>query len=399
MMANPDAVVLGGGPAGATAALLLARAGWRVALIEKKAFPRRKVCGEYISATTLPLLDGLGLGETFCAAAGPEVRSVGLFAGPTTLQAALPRLGGQTWGRALGRESLDTMLLQVAAAAGVALLQPYTVVALTRHADEHRVRVASRTSAPEFEFQSNVVIAAHGSWDAGTLPTQPQRRPPRADDLLGFKAHFANSDLPQGLMPLLGFPGGYGGMVHCDGGRVSLSCCIRRDWLATLQRKPPGEAGEAVLAHILESCAGVRQALRGATRQGSWLSAGPIRPGIRTRERGGLFRVGNAAGEAHPAVAEGISMAMQSSWLLAERLTEWKRHSGDCRHLDRVNAAYSRDWQRHFAPRLRASSVIAHWAMRKNAVRAVLPMLHCFPGLLNWGARFSGKARRVVRAG
>jgi flavin-dependent dehydrogenase len=291
------------------------------------------------------------------------------------------------------------MLLGAAATAGVDVLQPYIVVALAREGEEYRVRVVSKTNPALVELRSSVVIAAHGSWEAGTLPTQPHRRPPRPSDLLGFKAHFANSDLPQGLMPLLAFPGGYGGMVHCDGGRVSLSCCIRRDWLAMLQGRQRGEAGEAVLAHIEESCVGVRQVLRGATREGSWLAAGPIRPGIRAHERGGLFRVGNAAGEAHPAVAEGISMAMQSSWLLAQRLRRWKEQGGAVANLDRVNAAYSAEWQRSFAPRIRASSVIAHWAMRKDAVKAIVPMLRCFPGLLTWGARLSGKARRVVLAG
>ena len=85
-----DALVIGGGPAGSAAALLLVRAGWSVLLLEKRAFPRRKVCGEYLSATTLPLLDRLGLGEAFRDRAGPPVDRVGLFAGPRCLSAALP---------------------------------------------------------------------------------------------------------------------------------------------------------------------------------------------------------------------------------------------------------------------------------------------------------------------
>ena len=80
-----DAVVLGAGPAGATAALLLARAGWSVALVEKTAYPRRKVCGEFLSATNLPLLRELGLGERFLDVAGPDVRRVAIFAGTETV--------------------------------------------------------------------------------------------------------------------------------------------------------------------------------------------------------------------------------------------------------------------------------------------------------------------------
>src|SRR4030095_3889340 len=55
-----DFLLLGGGPAGATAAFLLARAGWKVLVVEKAKFPRRKVCGEFISAGTLSLFDKLG---------------------------------------------------------------------------------------------------------------------------------------------------------------------------------------------------------------------------------------------------------------------------------------------------------------------------------------------------
>ena len=92
MADNYDALVIGGGPGGAAAALLLARAGRAVVVVERKAFPRRKVCGEFLSATSLPLLDDLGVGEAFRRAAGPDVRRVGLFAGSAVLTADLPAL-------------------------------------------------------------------------------------------------------------------------------------------------------------------------------------------------------------------------------------------------------------------------------------------------------------------
>ncbi len=56
-----DAIVIGAGPAGSTAAIELARQGRSVAIVEKASFPRRKVCGEFLSATTVPILHHLGI--------------------------------------------------------------------------------------------------------------------------------------------------------------------------------------------------------------------------------------------------------------------------------------------------------------------------------------------------
>jgi menaquinone-9 beta-reductase len=406
MNASHDAVVIGGGPAGTSAALLLARAGWSVALVERKTFPRRKVCGEYLSATNLPLLDCLGIGERFRALAGPPVKRVGLFAGRTIAESNLPApaRGHADWGRALSREHLDTWLLDQARAAGVDIRHPCAIEQLTGEAGEYVCQASSTEMGAMATLRAPVVIAAHGSWDPGRLPTQQARRRKMPADLLAFKAHFHGSDLPKGLMPLLAFPGGYGGMVHCDEGRVSLSCCIRRDELARIRSRHPGNAGAGVLAHIQESCLGVRRALAWATRGDAWLAAGPIFPGIHIDSPVGIFRVGNAAGEAHPVVAEGISMALQSSWLLAERLIAWKRNhasprsqtqfGNECR---RVQKDYASAWRKTFAPRMRASSAIAHWAMRPAAVSLSLPLFWCFPTLLTWGARLSGKVNAVIR--
>jgi len=397
-----DALIVGGGPGGATSALLLAKAGWSVALLEKATFPRGKVCGEFLSATNLPLLRHLGVAESFLELAGPEVRQVGLFSGDRAVTSDMPRPGisggisggtGDGWGRALGRDHLDTLLLHRAAAAGAHIWQPWSAVGLVNRGDGYLCRAVSRESGQSRELRARIVVAAHGSWEPGLLPTQPARPDARPSDLFGFKAHFLDSRLPAGLMPLLAFPGGYGGMVHSDHGRVSLSCCIRRDQLKSARRAAgPVRAGEAVLAHIKQSCRAVREALAGARLADDWLSAGPIRPGIRRCGFDRVFLVGNAAGEAHPAVAEGIGMAMQSARLLCECLTARPAGVLSDQVVAAVRGEYAAAWRRTVAPRIHAAALIAHWAMRPAAVACVLPLLRLFPGVLTAGARFSGKA-------
>jgi flavin-dependent dehydrogenase len=373
-----DAAVIGSGPAGATMARLLAAAGWSVALIERAAFPRRKVCGEFVSAATLPVLQACGIGEEFLARAGPPVHEVAAYSGATEVVAPMPRAKAG-WGRALGRELLDVLLRDAAVAAGATLFQPAEVIALDRRVDGHLVTL--RRADSTVTILTRVPIAACGSWNTrGLLAIRAEFRP---SDLFAFKAHLRGAVLAPGVMPLLAFPGGYGGMVHGDGGRVTLSCCIRRDVLAQVRTFHGGKAGEAVFRHILASTAGVQRALQDTTVEGAILATGPIRPGIRPRYRDGIFFVGNAAGEAHPIIAEGISMAIQSSWLLAQGLLSDGPAAGP---------NYARAWKHLFAPRVHAASVIAWLAMNDHSRAAVAQLLGAFPTILAWGAQLSGKA-------
>jgi flavin-dependent dehydrogenase len=392
-----NALVIGGGPAGATAALLLARAGWSVAVVEKSSFPRRKVCGEFLSATNWPLLHELGVAEAFRDLAGPDVREVGLFVGKISLVAPMPQPPTpERWGRALGREHLDTMMLERARQAGAQLFQPCAVAALAKDGEDYVGSLISKESDRRLEVRARTVIAAHGSWESGSLPTQGARAPARESDLLGFKAHFRNCHLPAGVMPLLCFPGGYGGMVWTDNQRVSLSCCIRRGELERCRRKAGvSTAGPAVLGHIQESCREAQRVLADATLDGDWLSAGPIRPGVRRKVVDGILAVGNAAGEAHPIVAEGISMAMQSAWLLCQRL---KSKGKDCseRTLMEVGSDYAAAWDKSFSTRIRAAALFARLAMSSVAVTSASPLLRLFPRILTRGAQWSGKAKQVV---
>ena len=378
-------------------ALLLARANWSVAVVEKSVFPRKKVCGEYMSATNQPLWRELGLDQEILAGAGPEISEVGLFASEYILTARLPRPRGYGWGRALGRDQLDALILSRAAREGATILQPFAAIELTSRDGEFHCKVVEKGqsgSGPSRTLKAPMVIAAHGSWEPGSLPTQPSRESSRPEDLLAFKARFLDSALPEELMPALIFPGGYGGMVHSDRGRATLSCCIRRQTLQQIRHAMPQvAAGEALLAHISTHCRGVREALRNATIEDAWIASGPIRPGIRGTFSKGVFLIGNAAGEAHPIIAEGISMAMQSAWILSDLLIAARANGRDSFWVRRRYAAL---WKTTFRPRIRVSAVLTHLALKRVFVRTLLPLLQFCPSLLSVGAQLSGKAN--VRA-
>jgi menaquinone-9 beta-reductase len=386
-----DAIVIGAGPAGSSTAFALAQLGWAVAIVEKSEFPRRKVCGEFLSATNLSLLARFGLDKTWRGEAGPEVRRVGLFAAGSRIEAPMPRSPDGGYGRALGRDRLDGLLLNMAGEAGAVVFQPWQAVRATAEGDVQALRIVS--GREEMSLRAPVVIGAHGSWEPGKLQSQLERTF-KSSDLFGFKAHFTSAQMEADLMPLLLFPGGYGGMVWSDRGHLSVSCCIRRDMLAEL-RKAPGcsSAGEAVQRHVMASCRGVADTLKGASIEGNWLAAGPIRPSIRPRYADDIFRVGNAAGEAHPLIAEGISMAMQSGWLLASELACCKIHNRAARQ--RAGQRYSARWRRQFVLRIGAADLFARIAAFPRSADIVGPLVTTFPKILTLGAELSGKSKIV----
>lgn len=392
-----DAIIIGAGPAGSTAATLLAQAGWSVALVEKQAFPRRKVCGECIAAPNLALMEKLGIAEQFNQLAGPELHQVGLMLDDQTVIADLPPLNGSrhAWGRALGREHLDTLLCNRAIQAGAIVLQPWAVKSVKGGMGNFECTVMESASRKSAKLSAPVCIAACGSWEPQSF-MQHKNYVNKPGDLFAFKGNFKNGNLRPGLLPVLAFPGGYGGMVLGDNDTLTLACCIRRDVLQQCRKKYRHRtAAESVEAYLKASCEGVREALQNAERQEAWLSVGPISPGIRvTQAQNDLFLIGNAAAEAHPIIGEGISMAMQSAWLLCDQLIAHGK-TAPVESYKKIRSTYIYEWRRSFASRLQLAAVLAHVAMRPRLGRALLPILRRWPYMLTYGAYLSGKVRPI----
>lgn len=389
-----DAVVIGAGPAGAMCALALAGAGWRVAIVEKAGFPRRKVCGEFVSAPALGLLARAGMVDVMDGA-GPEIREVGIFSGERVLSAPMPAGDGPLrYGRALGRHHLDSRMLDAARRAGAEVWQPWRVKRYVKSGGGYICAIERKLPYERKDLEARVVIAAHGSWDTGRIEPTPRERKAAAADLFAFKARFGGAALPQHTMPLVAFPGGYGGLVTTDSNEVSFSCCITRAALAACRSELAGaSAGAAVLAHVFGACRGMRDALSGAAREGGWLAAGPLQPGYHARCGDGVFVVGNALAEAHPIVAEGISMAIQSAALLAERLIA---AGAQCNDWSETARSYEAAYRKNFGVRIAASAAFAQIAMRPAAAGAAASVLERVPALLALGARWAGKASRPL---
>ena len=387
----------------------------RVVLVEQQKFPRQKVCGECLSAGALAILDELGVGESIRAIAGPEIRHVGWMGATRTVIAPFPRCtaGAYGYGRAIGRDSLDNLLLARARSLGVEVLQPARVQRVagtpghflcdveTRDKSITRLRGRPLTQA----WTAQVVVDAHGSWDPTVTMGEDRaagerhRAPARNADLFAFKATFSHSTLPAGLLPVLAFPGGYGGIVVADDRRTTLACCIRRDALRASRASLRGQsAGLAVGATLRQSCRGVAEALSHAEQETAWLSVGPIRPGVRVDECRHIFRVGNAAGEVHPLIGEGIYMALHSARMAAAHVSRLGPAVIDAAQFQAAYRAYAAEWRAAFGSRLRFAKWYAHMAMRPAIANHLNSLLQATPSLMTHAARWAGKARGAIPA-
>ena len=339
MLTSFDAIIIGAGPAGASCAILLARADWRVALVEKSGFPRGKLCGEWLGAGTLPLLTGLGVGDALADLCGPPLRRFALVHRDRQINAVLPRAADphHPWGRALRREHLDAVLLKRARQDGATLFKPWQAQRVRGVPGDIGCDLSHVHWADRLTLQGALVIDAQGAPDALSDSASTGGGAQPDADLFTFKGSFANLDLDAGLLRVSSFAGGHASLLMADRDTVTLTLCLRRAQLAECrQRFPDHPAADAAVAYLTSACAATGALLAAAEQRGAWI-----------------------AGAAHPMLGDGVDMAIESAVLLARMLIAAGRDDLQARSLGLLHAAYLNAWRARFAALFSGAAQVA----------------------------------------
>jgi len=306
--------VVGSGPAGSVAALVLARDGARVALVDKANFPRDKACGDMVGPRGLQLLADLALPLP----SGPHVGDM-LVVGPTGRRVRLPSADGLTYpGHAtpVTRTVFDEMLHRAALEAGAVPFHNRADEPL--NADDGKIDGYRLTSGEE--LRADFVIGADGA-TSGVAAAAGLVDPRQV--LWGFAVR---GYMPQPVelasivmwepTPWRAFPG-YGWVFPgADGGaNVGLGIATRAD------RRAGAQAVRALPAFVDHLCAvglvGDARPELPTRRLGGWLKMGLVGT---TPAAGRVLLVGDAAGLINPLQGEGIAQAMGSGRLAAQAL-------------------------------------------------------------------------------
>lgn len=295
-----EAVVVGGGPAGAFVATLLARAGVDVALVERDRFPRWTVCGACLSGAGVSQLRAEGLERVLIEGGALPLSRMELRGWGR--RADLPLFGG----RVLSRAALDLGLVDAARAAG-AEIRMGTRARLGRWTGEGRELELSGPGGSSDRITARVVVAATGLHPLPRLPeagggSELEHAPSSRVGVGAVVAEWAEGP-PPGTVRMSVGPGGYVGQVRQEDGSWVVAGALDAAWL--LERGGPGPAVEALLR------AG-GTAARWELLQG-WRGTPTLTRSRSRRAEPGVFYLGDAAGYVEPFTGEGMGWALRGA--------------------------------------------------------------------------------------
>ncbi|HEY3063407.1 MAG TPA: NAD(P)/FAD-dependent oxidoreductase [Chloroflexota bacterium] len=304
-MPTQPIVVVGGGPAGSTTALLLAQRGAQVVLLDGARFPRRKACAEYISPGGARLLAELGLDLT---GHGRRLRGMEIY-GPSGACHAVKYSdpdGQARLGLSIDRFVLDAALLNLARAHGVEVREGCRVSGVVT--DQRRVTGVRLMDSNV--VKAELVIGADGIHSVVARTAGPPLGTywPRR---LGLVAHYRGVPWPEPFGQLRVGHSGYVGVAPLDD-----------DGLVTVGLVTPLTKRPATFDAALADYPPLVRRLAAGQRLEPLLGIGPLARRVRACQGPGYLLVGDAAGFFDPFTGEGIYRALRGAQLAATAIAD-----------------------------------------------------------------------------
>jgi len=373
-----DAVVVGAGPAGAAAAILLAERGWAVTLLDKAAFPRRKICGEYLSPEAARVLDRLGVLKAVDAAGAQPLHGMRIIAPDGgVLQGTYPTRGRWRGYRdhalAIRREVFDRILLERARALPVDARERHRVTGLLRDGDAVvGVRAEDADGAP-VEFRSRLVVGADGR--ASVVAHALGLVRPHRLQRLALIRHASGVEGLGDRGEIYVDPPDYSILNPVAPGVANVSLVVPLAHATRFRGRLETffDARVKQLRHLSPRLAAMRP-------EGPLMVMGPLAYRVGEPRVAGVMLAGDAAGFYDPFTGEGLYTALRSAELLAE-VAHPALESGDVSAA--ALAAYGRAKRAAFRDKARVTRALQFVIAHRRIANAAARLLSRRPALMS----------------
>lgn len=348
MRRTADVVVVGGGPAGSATAILLARAGLHVCLLEKGHYPREKPCGEYLSPGCVSLLQRLGVFSTFTAERPHPIRGMRIEADRgTVFTATYAGDGTGHHGYALPRYRLDPVLFDAARQAGVDCHEGSQVVDVMREG-ERVVGVVMESRGRPQVLRAAITIGADGrsSVVARRLKLFTWHPSHRKMALLQrFQAPEDRGDLGEVYLGRAGYC-----ILNPEGAGV-----FNVGLVVDQRDLPLHRAWDGVFRELRADFPQVRGMVERARPLNALRVIGPLACRAKRVAGDGFLLVGDAAGYYDPMTGEGVYQALRGAELAAGTVVEALANGGPA---GEALGRYAVCYRREFAPKDRVCQLL-----------------------------------------
>jgi flavin-dependent dehydrogenase len=356
-MRRAPPLIIGGGPAGAAAAIALAATEHAVTLIERHTGPSDKVCGDFLSTEAIAAVAECGI--DLAALTPASITGVRIIHGSRVANARLPF---NAFG--LTRRTLDEALLKQAQSRGVTVLRGQAARSVTTIDSMLQIDCSAWG-----KIATDTVFLATGKHEV-----RGASRGVRNNTLVGLKMYYTldpgQAAALRHHVELVLFPGGYAGLQPVEGDRAVLCALLPAD------RARGAAAIDRLVAdspHLAERLSGAR-ALLDRPLAVAGLPYGYVHTAAHN-DPPGLFRLGDQAAVIASLTGDGVALALASGTLAART---WLR-GGNA-------AAYHRNYAGRLARQMRLANAIHRLCLSRPAQRWVVAACQLWPAAIRLAA-------------